>query len=102
MAIEKNRPSAALEQNGQLYYTEINTYMQWILGYITATQSLMDKNSPMAVDFYGIALWIKKYAAENPSKTIYEAANAFCRANGLSIERPAKLKTTRKTATGSK
>ena len=85
LALDDNRPSAAIVMEGKTYYTMANAYTQWINGFVTSAN--MSGPSTLSyqinVDINGVALWVKSYCAAHPSEPVVAAAGAFVRAHRL-------------------
>lgn len=81
LALDDNRPTAAIKMDGKTYYTAANAYTQWILGFVTAANMSGPQGlkNQIQVDVNGIALWVKKYCAAHPSDPIVSGAGAFVR-----------------------
>ena len=77
-AIEDHGPGEILKSSvDEIFYTEINTKMQWIFGFIAAKNwNLSDKNQ-IIIDRDGTAMWIKNYCEKNPTRPIVNAVSKF-------------------------
>ena len=82
LALNENRPTAAVTYDGKMYYTKANTYAQWVTGFVTAANfASKPGQGQIQVDVNGIALWVKQYCEANPSALIASGADAFIRAH---------------------
>lgn len=83
LALDADRPTAAIEMNGKLYYTAANAYTQWLNGFVTAANMAgpQDLKSQIKVDVNGLALWVRQYCVQHPSDSIVAAAGAFVRSH---------------------
>lgn len=85
LALNENRPTAAIKMDGKTYFTEAATYTQWVVGYVNAIRWMASttetfsngkkfKVRPLPADVNAIALSIKKHCEANPDLTIMGAA----------------------------
>ncbi len=80
IALEKNKPTTAIEMNGQVYFSDAATYSQWVSGYVSSHSTVYGAPSK-DTDFNGMVMWVKKYCEEHPSDMIIHAADAFIKAH---------------------
>lgn len=88
LALDDDRPTAAIKMEGKDYYTSANAYTQWINGFVTAANMSgpQELKYQIHVDVNGIALWVKNYCAAHPSDSIVSGAGAFVRAHRSSLK----------------
>ena len=59
-------------------YDEHIRYAEWVLGFLTATNLwVMDGRNQLRIDNAAIDVWIRKWCEQNPTKPLFQAANAF-------------------------
>ena len=84
LALNENRPTAAIKMDGKTYFTEAATYTQWVVGYVNAIRwvaSTTDTSSngkkfkvrQFPADVNAIALSIKMHCEANPGLAIMGA-----------------------------
>jgi len=83
LALDADRPTAAIKMDVKVYYTTANAYAQWLSGFVTAANMSgpEDLKYQINVDVNGVALWVKNYCVQYPSEPIVAAAGAFVRAH---------------------
>jgi hypothetical protein len=88
LALDDDRPTAAINMDGKDYYTAANAYTQWINGFVTAANMSGPQGFKyqIHVDVNGIALWVKNYCAAHPSDPIVSGAGAFVRTHRSSAK----------------
>jgi hypothetical protein len=93
LALNENRPSAAISMDGKNYYTEANAYTQWISGFVAAANYIGAPNRPQIdTDFNGIALSVKAFCERNPSDTIFSAASRFIESKQFPVSKNTGVK----------
>lgn len=82
VSMTKHRPTEAIDRKGELFYSSTNAYLQWIVGFIAASDlHVGEANRTTEMDIDGVALWIKQYCSEHRMDRIALAAAAYVVAN---------------------
>jgi hypothetical protein len=78
-------------QDGQEYWSKAGVYANWIEGYISGVNTIIDvdpfrsgagqyqPSKQIGVDYLGTELWIRKWCNTHPAESLYYAVASFIR-----------------------
>ena len=82
LALNKRSPSTVLEYEGERLAPPALSYATWLAGFVSGVNSQRDPNSQIkGMDRNGIAMWVKRYCDDNPTRLLIEAAQLFVAAH---------------------
>ena len=68
----------SLGQEGQRYYDEKYTRMEWISGFITGMNlAQTDTRKQIIIDSDALELWLKNFCTQNPTASLLNAVNTL-------------------------
>jgi hypothetical protein len=60
------------------FVSENSDYQQWLLGFVTGYNAArVGQQQVTGIDLAGMDLWMRNWCNQNPTKTVFEGANAF-------------------------
>lgn len=88
LALNENRPTAAVKMDGKTYLTEAGAYTQWIVGFVNAIRWVSASAEtfsngkrviirPLPADVNAIALSVKKRCEDKPDLSIFQAVTDY-------------------------
>lgn len=59
---------------------EHSGYLDWLAGFVTASNAWIARTgtgNSIRTDYAAIDVWVRKWCEQNPTRSVFEAANAF-------------------------
>ena len=82
LALEENSPSTIMKYKGEELAPSALTYAIWLTGFVSGVNSQRDPKSQIkGMDRNGIAMWVKRYCDDNPTRLLIDAAQLFVAAH---------------------
>ena len=65
------------EKDGEKYWSEKASMMEWVYGFLTAINAYRDENHQIQNDSSSVEVWLRNWCSKNPTRNLLDAVGAF-------------------------